>query len=222
MKTASPNAPSEKKHRGKTVVFVIELKARVRPRLLKHFLALPASDRLLRFGSIVSDEVIARYVANIDFSRDTVFGVYDRWLRLLGVGHLAFAERINSVDSGVTAKALVAEFGVSVSTSARGMGVGSALFERAAIRCRNADVDTLYMQCLSSNQVMMHIAKKAGMQIHRDAGEADAYLKIMPAGPGSVMHEALQEQVATIDYTVKANVRTVLFWLDSIVKRLRK
>jgi RimJ/RimL family protein N-acetyltransferase len=222
VKTASPNAPSEKKHRGKTVVFVIELKARVRPRLLKHFLALPASDRLLRFGSIVSDEVIARYVANIDFSRDTVFGVYDRWLRLLGVGHLAFAERINSVDSGVTAKALVAEFGVSVSTSARGMGVGSALFERAAIRCRNADVDTLYMQCLSSNQVMMHIAKKAGMQIHRDAGEADAYLKIMPAGPGSVMHEALQEQVATIDYTVKANVRTVLFWLDSIVKRLRK
>ena len=125
-------------------------------------------------------------------------------------------------DSSVTLKARVAEFGVSVAASARGMGVGTALFERAAIHCRNADIDTLYMHCLSSNKVMMHIAKKAGMEIHRDYGEADAYLKLMPAGPGSMMHEALQEQVATLDYTVKANIRGLLKWLDSITGRKRK
>jgi GNAT superfamily N-acetyltransferase len=220
--TALPIVPANPKRSWRSSVFVKELTPRMRRRLLKHFIALSAADRLLRFGSIVSDDVITRYVDNIDFSRDTVFGVYDRRLRLLGVGHLAFALRGPAVGSGVTEKALVAEFGVSVAAAARGKGVGSALFERAAIRCRNADVDTLTMQCLSSNKVMMHIAKKAGMEIHRDYGEADAYLKILPADPGSVMHEAWQEQAATLDYTVKANVRAVLIWLDNIVARLRK
>lgn len=216
-----PKIPKIPKRRGSVSVFVKALSHRARRRLLKHFLALPPDDRLLRFGSIVSDEVVTRYVESIDFSRDTVFGVYDRRLRLLGVGHLAFAMRDQVVD-GVTVKARVAEFGVSVDAAARGMGVGSALFERAAIHCRNADVDTLYMQCLSSNKVMMHITRKAGMEIHRDYGEADAYLKILPAGPGSVMHEAWQEQAATLDYTVKANLRALRFWFDNIVARLRK
>jgi len=208
--------------RGGSVVFVKELTVRVRRRVLNHFLALDASDRLLRFGTAVSDEVITRYVDHLDFVRDTLFGVYDWRLRLLGVGHLAFAPRDQTVDSRVTAKARVAEFGVSVAASARGRGVGSALFERAAMHCRNADVDTLYMHCLSSNKTMMHIAKKAGMEIHRDYGEADAYLKLPPAGPGSVMQEALKEQAATLDYTLKVNARAVLKWLDRMTGRKRR
>lgn len=221
MNTPIPVSGDSPARRSKSAVFVKELRPRARRRLLKHFVALAENDRLLRFGTIVSDEVITRYVESLDFSRDTVFGVYDRRLRLLGVGHLAFALREEIVDSSVTIKGRVAEFGVSVAASARGMGVGTALFERAAIHCRNADIDTLYMHCLSSNKVMMHIAKKAGMEIHRDYGEADAYLKLMPAGPGSMMHEALQEQVATLDYTVKANIRGLLKWLDSITGRKR-
>jgi RimJ/RimL family protein N-acetyltransferase len=126
------------------------------------------------------------------------------------VGHLAFAK----ADKGKpTQKERVAEFGVSVSKSARGQGVGSRLFQRAAIHCRNADVDTLYMQCLTSNQTMMHIAKKAGMEIKREYGEADAYLQLPPPSPASVMAEALEEQWAVIDYTVKANARAAVKWL---------
>ncbi|MEM4987701.1 GNAT family N-acetyltransferase [Collimonas sp. H4R21] len=202
---------------SRSTIFVKELSRRARWRLLRHFLALNSGDRLLRFGSVLSDELVSRYVENIDFSRDTVFGVYDRKLRLLGVGHLAFAPReaMPSVSASTT-KERVAEFGVSVAASARGMGVGSRLFERAAIRCRNVDIDTLYMHCLSSNKVMMHIAKKAGMAIHRDYGEADAYLKLPPANPASVLQEAVQEQVATLDYTLKANLRAALKWLGSL------
>ncbi len=103
-----------------------------------------------------------------------------------------------------TIKECVAEFGVSVSQSARGIGIGTKLFERAAMHCRNADVDTLYVHCLASNQAMMHIAKKAGMQIQRDHGEADAYLKLRPANPASVLQEAVEEQVASLDYTIQA------------------
>ncbi|KAF1045866.1 MAG: hypothetical protein GAK35_01222 [Herbaspirillum frisingense] len=193
-------------------VFVKELSPRSRRHLLRHFLALEDKDRLLRFGSKLSDEMVTRYVEHIDFERDTVFGVYDRRLRLLGVGHLAFAPKEKTRLSGATIKPVVAEFGVSVSAAARGLGVGTKLFTRAAMRCRNADVDTLYTHCLSSNKVMMHIAKKAGMEIQRDYGEADAYLKIKPANSATIFQEAMEEQVAMLDYIVKANFKALLKW----------
>lgn len=197
----------------KPSVRVKELSERDRRRLLMHFLELDDSDRLLRFGMVLPDDLITRYVQTLDFSRDTVFGVYDDNLALVGVGHLAFAAReTNPVLSDATLKAQIAEFGVSVSASARGRGVGSKLFERAAIHCRNEDVDTLYMHCLSSNQTMIHIAKKAGMEIHRDYGEADAYLKLTPANPGSMLAEAVEEQFASFDYTLKANTKAAIKW----------
>lgn len=197
----------------KPTVRVKELSERDRRRLLMHFLALDDSDRLLRFGTVLPDELVTRYVQTLDFSRDTVFGVYDDNLRLMGVGHLAFAPRdAMPALSEATAKERIAEFGVSVAATARGKGVGSKLFERAAIHCRNEDVDTLYMHCLSSNQTMIHIAKKAGMEIQRAYGEADAYLKLNPANPGTMLAEAVQEQFATIDYTLKANAKAAMKW----------
>jgi len=193
--------------KGQAPVLVKELGERDRRRVLRHLLALDRNDRLLRFGSIIPDEQIAAYVAKLDFSSDIVFGVLNNVFQLVGMGHLAFAA---SEGRTSTSKAQVAEFGVSVSQSARGQGVGTRLFQRAAIHCRNSDVDTLYMQCLTSNQTMMHIAKKAGMRIKREHGEADAHLELPPPSPGSVMAEALEEQFAAIDYTVKANARAAV------------
>jgi len=196
---------------GKANIYVKELSEKDRHRILRHFLALEESDRLLRFGTYLPDAMIEKYVEGIDFSRDKVFGVMSHHFRLVGVGHLAFAPR--SEKDEATDKDTVAEFGVSVSKTARGKGVGAKLFERGAIHCRNADVDTLYMHCLSSNQTMIHIAKKAGMEIHREYGEADAYLKLSPANPASVLREAVQEQVASIDYSIKANTRAAVKWI---------
>ena len=189
-------------------VRVKQLEERDRRRMLRHFLALDDSDRLLRFGTVLPDEQVEAYVARIDLTRDAVYGVHNRVFRLVAVGHLAFAPKEKIPAAGAaTTKDRVAEFGVSVSSSARALGIGSKLFERAAIHCRNSDVDTLYMHCLSSNQTMMHIAKKAGMEIQRDHGEADAYLRLPPASPGTMLQEAIEEQVATLDYNLKANKR---------------
>ncbi|EKU84386.1 GNAT family N-acetyltransferase [Massilia timonae] len=193
--------------KGQPPVLVKELGERDRRRVLRHLLALDSNDRLLRFGSMIPDEQITAYVDKIDFSRDIVFGVVNNVFQLVGMGHLAFASADGRKS---TTKQQVAEFGVSVSKSARGQGVGTRLFQRAAIHCRNSDVDTLYMQCLTSNQTMMHIAKKAGMRIKREYGEADAHLELPPPSPGSVMAEALEEQFAAIDYTVKANARAAV------------
>ncbi|QYF95958.1 GNAT family N-acetyltransferase [Massilia sp. PAMC28688] len=200
--TGRPHGP-----RPRRAVLVKQLGERDRRRMRRHFLDLDDSDRLLRFGTVLSDERLEQYVAGIDFTRDTIYGVYNRMFRLVAVGHLAFAPKAAMPVGGATTKARIAEFGVSVSRSARGRGIGSRLFERAAIHCRNNDVDTLYMHCLSSNQTMMHIAKKAGMQIERERGEADAYLRLPAASPATLLQEALEEQVATLDYNFKANKR---------------
>ena len=205
--------PGEKKNRP--TVLVKQLQERDRRRMLKHFIALDDSDRLLRFGTVLPDEQVIAYVQKIDFTRDAVYGVYNRLFKLVAVGHIAFAPRDQLPGKFTTTKEKVAEFGVSVSRSARGLGIGSKLFERAAIHCRNSDVDTLYMHCLSSNQTMMHIAKKAGMEIQRDHGEADAYLRLLPPNPASVLQEALEEQFATIDYTLKANTRAAVKFFET-------
>ncbi|WP_109480216.1 GNAT family protein [Paraburkholderia sp. C35] len=194
---------------GRAPVLVRELGEKDRERLLNHFLQLDEDDRLLRFGQVTPDHVIENYVRTLDFGRDTVFGVFDRQLRLVGVGHLAYLP----VDGDTR----TAEFGVSVSESVRGQGIGTRLFERAAIRSRNTHVTTLYIHCLSRNTTMMHIAKKAGMKIEYAYGEADAYLTLAPADQNSIISEMLQEQAAVFDYVLKRQARNTSKLIESFI-----
>lgn len=197
---------------GKAVtapVLVRELASKDREQLLTHFLALGSEDRLLRFGQTVPDHVIENYVRTIDFSRDTVFGVFDHELELIGVGHLAYLPAEGDKRT--------AEFGVSVLESARGHGVGTKLFERAAIRSRNTRVSMLYMHCLSRNATMMHIAKKSGMRIEYAYGEDDAYLSLPPADHSTIIAEMMQEQAALFDYALKRQARRTSKIIESFM-----
>ncbi|MCP3710621.1 GNAT family N-acetyltransferase [Paraburkholderia sp. CNPSo 3274] len=194
---------------GHAPVMVRVLTSADRERLLAHFLTLDSDDRLLRFGQAAPDHVIEKYVRSMDFTRDTVFGVFNHQLQLVGVGHLAY---LPADGNGRTA-----EFGVSVLESARGQGIGSKLFERAAIRSRNTHVTTLYMHCLSRNSTMMHIAKKSGMKIEYAYGEADAYLSLDPADQSSIIAEMLQEQAAVFDYALKRQARQASKLMETIL-----
>jgi RimJ/RimL family protein N-acetyltransferase len=167
---------------------------------LEHLIGLESADRYLRFGNPLSDGVIESYVKRIDFERDTVFGVFDESLELVAAGHFA---RMAEAEAGPELAKSAAEFGLSVSENARGRGIGTALFVRAAIHARNLSVGTLFMHCLTQNSAMMRIARKAGMEISVGYGEADAHLKLEPADAASVMREAAFEQIALFDYAFK-------------------
>ena len=192
-------------------VLVRVLTSADRDSLLTHFLSLDVNDRLLRFGQAAPDLVIENYVRGINFANDAVFGVFDNQLQLVGVGHLAYLP----ADS----KGRTAEFGVSVLESARGQGVGSKLFERAAIRSRNTHVTTLYIHCLSRNATMMHIARKSGMKIEYAYGEADAWLSLEPADHHSIVTEMMQEQAAVLDYAMKRLARQAQALLKAALPR---
>ncbi|MBL8388343.1 MAG: GNAT family N-acetyltransferase [Hydrogenophaga sp.] len=172
------------------------------PRIRAHLLALDPHDRYLRFGYSANDEQIGRYVDQLNFERDELFGIFNRRLELIAMAHLAF-----SVDPDCTS---CAEFGVSVSRSARGRGYGSRLFERAVMHARNEGVNLLFIHALSENTAMLRIARKAGALIERDGPESEAHLRLPPADFDSRVTEILNEQVALTDYHLKAQVRQ--FW----------
>jgi len=173
---------------------VRELSMADRAGLERHFLALEPEDRRLRFGAAISDATVRAYVKRIAFDRDTVFGVGDDNLRLLGVAHLA---RLPGA----------AELGISVLKDHRLRGVGGALMARAVMRARNVGLRTLFMHCLAENDAIMHLARKLGMDIVTQAPEADARLSLPPADASSLFGEVLEQRVALFDHALKAQSR---------------
>ena len=196
------------------IVFIKELSERDRPYMVNHFKALSFEDRILRFGRPMTDEAITRYVDNMDFERDTMFGVYESAFNLVGVGHLGFPppEQLPGISDGENNET-VAEFGVSVLAPARRLNVGTKLFDRAALHCRNKSIDTLYIHCLASNKPMLCIAHKAGMEIHRDHGEVDGYLKLPAGDLDSRRYEAVEERAATVNIALDWKFKNLIDWL---------
>lgn len=133
------------------------------------------------------------YVARIDFEQDALFGVLDDELRLLGVAHVARSPTF-------------AELGVSVLEGFRGRGIGGALLARAHLRARNWGMGALFMHCLTENTAMMRLARRQGMKVVRESGEADAWLELAPADAGSHFGEVFAQRVALFDYALKSQL----------------
>lgn len=164
-----------------------------RPRILSHLLALPEADRYLRFGYAVSDAQLARYVEQIDFEHDEVFGVFNRRLELIAQAHLASLPNTRE-----------AEFGVSVLPKARGRGYGARLFDHAVLHARNRGVDTLLVHVLTDNTAMLRIARSAGASVERDGGESLARLRLPPDDLRSHFDAFIESSAAEVDYRLKA------------------
>jgi RimJ/RimL family protein N-acetyltransferase len=173
-----------------------------RERIARHLISLESRDRYLRFGFAAADEQIQRYADTLNFERDEIFGIYNRRLELIAMAHLAF-----SVDPDLSS---CAEFGVSVSKSARGRGYGARLFDRAAMHARNEGVSRMFIHALSENAAMLKIARNAGATVERDGLESEAHLQLLPATFDSRWSEMVAEQMAQTDYRIKVQVKQ--FW----------
>ncbi|MBX9835241.1 MAG: GNAT family N-acetyltransferase, partial [Burkholderiaceae bacterium] len=88
---ASFSSASAQSVKTPVVVPIRSLGPAYRERIATHLLALDDADRYLRFGYKASDEQIGRYVADLNFERDEIFGIYNRHLELVAMAHVAFA-----------------------------------------------------------------------------------------------------------------------------------
>ncbi len=173
-----------------------------RGKIAEHLLALEPHDRYLRFGYMASDAQVLQYVEKLNFERDEVFGIFNRWLELIAMAHLAFSDQPGSTAC--------AEFGVSVAKRARGRGYGARLFDRAVMHARNEGVELLFVHALSENQAMLKIARNAGATLERDGTETEAHLRLPPATLESRVTELVEERMAETDYQLKVQARN--FW----------
>ena len=193
MSPSAPGANEPSASDSHAATPVQRLTAAALPALRAHFLSLGPEDVRLRFGAPLRSEAILRYLDDLDFEVDAVFGVYDDALKLIAVSHVAFLDD-------------TAELGVSVLPGQRGKGLGTALFRRAVDHARNRFFSRLFMHCLAENSAMMHIARKSGMKICVETGEAEAFLRLPPADQASVAGEFVDQRLALFDYALKTRM----------------
>jgi RimJ/RimL family protein N-acetyltransferase len=193
-----------------TMVPIRSLGARHRDRIAKHLLELDEQDRYLRFGYFATDEQINRYVKELNFERDDIYGIFNRKLDLIAMAHVAMDDTPESSSLDDLTKTMAskhAEFGVSVLKSVRGRGYGALLFDRAITHARNEGRDTMYIHALTENTAMLKIARKAGATVERSGSESDAYLKLPEATLRTRLTEIVEDQMAEFDYGFKQQAK---------------
>jgi GNAT superfamily N-acetyltransferase len=165
--------------------------------LVEHFLSLDLDDRRLRFGAALNDFAVRAYVERIDFVRDGVFAVHDDALAVVAVAHVAPGPRD-------------AELGLSVLPGWRGAGHGDALVARAVTYLRNRGIPFVFVHCLAENGAMMHLARRNGMRIAYQGGEADGRLALRPATPNTLFAEWMEDQRGTTVKAIRQGARNAL------------
>jgi RimJ/RimL family protein N-acetyltransferase len=182
------------------------LNSRHRRRIAEHVIALPESDRYLRFGYIATDEQVHKYVDGLNFKRDEIYGIFNRRLQLIAMAHLAILSDPQNPNC--------AEFGVSVSADARGKGLGTRLFERAILHARSENIDMIFIHALSENAAMLKIARKAGAVVESFGGEVEAHLQLLKQDftdrVESAMKDAVEDGLGELDFRLK--LRALQFW----------
>lgn len=197
--------PNNQSH-DRGLVPIRALTSRHRRRIAEHILALPEHDRYLRFGYMATDEQVHKYVDGLNFKRDEIYGIFNRRLQLIAMAHLALASDPQNPNC--------AEFGVSVSASARGKGLGTALFERAILHARSENIDMIFIHALSENQAMLKIARKAGAMVENYGGEVEAHLRLPSQDLGdrieTAVRDAVEDGIGEVDFRFK--LRALQFW----------
>jgi RimJ/RimL family protein N-acetyltransferase len=161
-----------------------------RDALHQHFAALDPQDLRMRFGRLPDRDWLRLYIEGIDFARDAVLGVREGPV-LIGAAHVALFDG-------------AAELGLSVIPSRRKRGVASALFDRGVLHARNRGIVELFIHCLSENQAMRRIARKAGMRILVEGVDADAWIELPPATPFTLGEELVARQLTLVDLALHA------------------
>lgn len=158
------------------------------PQYAEHLLRLSDKDRHARFAGTVSDDVIRRHCARMDWTRTVLIGAF-RSGALVGAAEVC------------TDRALwpgAAELALSVDASAQGCGVGAHLTRRALTWTRNRNILQVHMLCLAGNHRMRAMARRFGGAIEMDAGEVCVVFNLPSPNQFSLAQEALEDGAGVI------------------------
>ena len=157
-----------------------------------HLLSLDNDSKLMRFGYQVKTETILELSKKWakEPEKHVIFGIENDDLELVGVGHICLEEQ-------------EPELAFSVLKEYQNQGMGSALMARCVEWCRNRDLKTGTMICLSTNTAIKKLASRHGILV-RDGSETLAEIKIPEANVSSIVHEIVEDNLSTLSHIGKA------------------
>ena len=134
----------------------------------EHLKNLCESDRLTRFGHVISDSGIDRLILDIVYHPEN----HQLWRAtegdvVLGWGHLA-------VDHGQAW-----EVAVSVDRHQQGRGIGTHIVGTMLDWCKFNNVSEVYMHCMTQNKAIQCIAQKFKLRtVERSGGQQTSALEV--------------------------------------------
>jgi len=160
-----------------------------------HLLRMDDDDRRLRFGHVVSPQLILDYVAALRLSQ-----VWPRaWPGYWAVG--AFEDGVLRGVAELRAGkpgSQAAELSLTVERAWQNQGLGTRLLERALRIARNRGFRSLVMLCLPENAKMQHIARKFGDRVSFEDGDVEVRIATEGADAQSIFAELLDDTESTM------------------------
>ncbi|MGE5203406.1 MAG: GNAT family N-acetyltransferase [Acidobacteriota bacterium] len=138
--------------------------------LRDHLTRLDVEGRLFRFGHAVSDERIDDYCASTDWRTSVVLSA---WIG----GTMRAAGELKILKGSWPPSAEVA---LSVERHFDSHGIGSELFRRLLVVARNRGIRRIYMLCLSENDRMLRIARKAIPDLRIGGDQIEGEIDLAP------------------------------------------
>ena len=158
-----------------------------------HLLSLDEESRYMRFGyHIRTDqirELCKRWQENAD--KHVIFAIENEDLEVVGIAHISLEDE-------------PAELAFSVLKECQGQGMGDALMARAIEYCQNHNIKTGCMVCLGSNDKIKSLARKHGILVRTEQGDASAEISIPSPSALSIWNEAVNDSLSKFDHLGKA------------------
>jgi GNAT superfamily N-acetyltransferase len=158
-----------------------------------HLLSLDEESRYMRFGYHIKAEQIKnlcnKWQDNAD--KHVVFVIENDDLEVVAVGHISLEDN-------------PAELAFSVLKECQGQSMGDALMKRTIEYCQNHGIKTGCMVCLGSNDKIKKLARKHGILVKTEHGDASAEIAIPQPSPLSYWNEAINNSLAKMDHLGKA------------------
>jgi GNAT superfamily N-acetyltransferase len=166
------------------------------PKYRKHLKSLDSDSKYLRFGYLISDEMIDHCCDLFEAEPDKhiLFCIENDELEFVAVGHIALQDGM--------------ELAFSVLKDYQSQGLGNHLFKRVIQWCRTHNKLKGCMVCLSTNRVIKHLCVKYGIHMTSSEGETLADIELDHPGFDTFVTEATDSNLAVMDYVGKRLVRS--------------